>query len=143
MKQTIKLTESQLKQIVAESVKRVINESWSSNILRDVCRKHGDILVNKIPRGVLTTLQQMSDEELAKAYQEARNRGLSYWEFESQNAVIPFEDGFKLVLAISNENPKAQERTLKNWGYGQQQQIQNGNTGYNTHHKRNNPNTPY
>lgn len=136
-KNIIKINENTLRKIVAESVKRVLNESWSSNVLRQLCRKHGNILVNNVPRGVLTSLQQMSDEEITNAYRMAHN-----WQ-NANAASIPFEDGFELQLAISNDNVKAQERTLKNWGYGQQKQIQNGNTGYNTHHKRNNPNTPY
>lgn len=134
MKNIVKLSESELHGIIKESVKKVLNESWSSNVLRQLCREHGSILVNNVPRGVLTSLQQMSDEEITNAYRMVAYNG------QTANAVsIPFEDGFVLRLAISNDNPKAQERTLKNWGYGRQQQMQNGNTGYNNHHKRNNP----
>ena len=138
MKNIVKLSESELHGIIKESVKKVLNESWNSNVLRQLCREHGSIIVNNVPRGILTSLQEMSDEEINNAYR------MAYYNGQMRDAFsIPFEDGFELRLVISNDNAKAQERTMKNFGHGQQQQIQNGNTGYNDHHKRNNPNFWY
>ena len=68
MGQKIRLSENQLKKIIAESVRKALNESFSSNILRDLANEHGGIKATSD----LVDLTKLTDEDLKKYRLAAR-----------------------------------------------------------------------
>ena len=150
MEESRQITASQLQNYITESVRRIvkerfINESYNSKILQQFAAEHGGINVNRVPKSVLSVLQRLNDEDLKNAAHKS-----SY--FHSEGQTIPFMDGETIELYLDNLrwNPRyetgqcvAGNRIKKNHGYGKEQEIAKGNTGYNNHHKRNNPIFPY
>ena len=95
MGQKVYLNEAQLKKIIAESVRRVLNESFSSNILRNIANEHGGIKATSD----LVDLTKLTDEDLKKYVlatrdEFERNHPSSYGrEGEDRYRIIYFKDG--------------------------------------------------
>lgn len=124
MKQTIRLTESDLHRLIKESVKRVLNEKFGSQKLAQFAQQHGGI--NGKFSSQYNDLSQISDEEFDQYIPVDQQR----YEDDIQNGKIDTNNGQAQPLAFNDGTflVKRSSTWGNNQGYQNLIQKQNDRT---------------
>ena len=117
MKKTIRLTELDLHKLIENTVKRVLNENFSSSIIQNLSKEHGGVKLDDDDiNSVKNILSQITDDMIDTVYDSKEeyinktNNELNYAKYD-----VPFWISFKDGSIVTLKQPQdAEQKSLYN-----------------------------